>query len=97
MTSSAPSQCLYCARRFAGEGGTQMCEAYPGRIPAAIWANQEDHRTPQAGDGGLRWKPAVTGDEFPDWALSKRTKPPTRGLAQQAETLVALLTQAQRR
>lgn len=73
MSSGPPAQCMSCARWRPGllngtEDQRQTCEAYPDGIPAQIWINDADHRQPQPGDHGLRWK-SVDGEPFPAWLL----------------------------
>ena len=46
-------QCAVCKhyRTF------QMCEAFPGGIPAAIITGRVDHTKPVEGDRGIQWEP----------------------------------------
>jgi hypothetical protein len=52
--------CLGCRRLrwlLDREPLRETCAAYPRGIPAAIVANEADHREPYEGDGGLRFEP----------------------------------------
>lgn len=50
--------CHACARDK--DGTQQRCDAFPDGIPAEILNGTLDHRVPQAGDHGLRFKPRAT-------------------------------------
>jgi hypothetical protein len=46
------SPCASCARKHAD---ALTCDAFPGRIPAAILNGEHDHRTPYPSDHGLQY------------------------------------------
>lgn len=48
MTTGPFPICLACARL-----DDISCEAFPDRIPTAIWVYGFDHRKPYPGDGGV--------------------------------------------
>lgn len=76
MTSRPQSQCLVCAhRREPQADGTQTCDAFPNGIPLAIQRNQVDHREPQLGDHGVRWK-SLMDMPFPEWAMADQLPTP---------------------
>lgn len=48
--------CLGCARLVEG---TETCEAFPNRIPDAIWNGHNTHRRPYPGDRGIVYEPLL--------------------------------------
>lgn len=57
MTTGERSQCSTCKhwRTFTGLDDA-TCDAFPEGIPRSIFWNEQDHRRPAEGDGGLRWE-----------------------------------------
>jgi len=55
MSVGPPSICLACKHLRSAS----TCAAYPARIPRAILFQHYDHRTPFAGDGGIRFETAT--------------------------------------
>lgn len=54
--SGVSSQCISCYW-YVGDIGTDLaCFAYPKGIPDAIFLGHADHRLPQPGDDGIRWR-----------------------------------------
>lgn len=67
MTSRIPNQCRAC-ERFGRMTG--VCAAYPRGIPAQMLFEGADHRTPQDGDGGIRFRQGAEPEQqkaFADW------------------------------
>ena len=66
-----PPQCLTCLHfRSPLDGAPEhTCAAFPDGIPAAIWADDADHRLPYPGDLGMRWEPMDGAAEFPAWVF----------------------------
>jgi hypothetical protein len=73
MSTRPAPQCVLCVHwRSPLDTGVdaQTCAAFPDGIPAGVWNNRVDHRNPVPGDGGVRWAPRESGDEFPDWGVT---------------------------
>lgn len=71
MTIGPRSQCMACVhlRPRLGMSEPLTCDAFPDRIPDAIYDNDLDHRRPIRGDHGIQFE-AKAGDEFPAYAFS---------------------------
>jgi hypothetical protein len=53
-------QCFNC--RHLSDGAPPHCAAFPDEIPMAILLNEHDHKTPFAGDHGVRFE-----EGEPEW------------------------------
>ena len=54
--------CFYCKHEFSNKPGpcyvsTPQCDAFPDKIPDAIYDLGHDHRKPYPGDNGIRFEP----------------------------------------
>lgn len=47
--------CMTCRHFRLGAAG-RTCDAFEEAIPLPIWTGEHDHRTPYAGDGGIRYE-----------------------------------------
>ena len=54
--SGVSSQCISCYWYVGNIGRDLACFAYPEGIPNDIFTGSVDHRLPQRGDHGLRWR-----------------------------------------
>jgi hypothetical protein len=61
MTTGQRPICVGCAH-FKPAAATLVCVAYPAGIPDAILRNVADHRRPQPGDQGIRFRPKSADD-----------------------------------
>jgi hypothetical protein len=61
--------CFYCKHEFANKPGpvyetTPQCDAFPNRIPDAIYHLDHDHRKPYPGDNGICFEPIEKDSPF---------------------------------
>jgi hypothetical protein len=67
--------CDYCRHRFLALH-QRRCAAFPDGIPMPIWRAEHDHRTPYAGDHGIRWEALRPEDIEVLKALARGERPP---------------------
>lgn len=67
MTSRPIALCAGCIRlRFGPDGVGPRCDAFPNRVPDAIWQDGFDHRNPYRGDHGIRFLMKAGGERALD-------------------------------
>jgi len=64
---SGPPPLCYSCRHFDRENTDGFtCKAFPDGIPDEIIESEVDHRNPVAGDHGIQYAPAKSGQPDPD-------------------------------